>query len=95
MQYMSEQIPQTPESVTAKVKRLRKEVINHIGMEHFYIELLPPFADQLRQNHPDCGKYRIYHDLVGGTPREGDGIIEEDFPGEDSVVKFLESLLSS
>jgi len=92
---MSEQIPQTPESVPDKVKRLRKEAIKHMGIERFYTELLPPFVQQLVEHYPDCGKYRIYHGLVGGTPFERDGLIEEDFPGEDSVVKFLESLLSS
>ena len=51
------------------------------------------FAEHLKETYPDAAHYRAYHALIGSTLRpEETGIIETDFPGDDSVVKFLESL---
>lgn len=52
---------------------------------------------QIKKRYPDSRRYRIFHILIGsGIPEDfpKNEIIEEDFPGEDSVEKFLESLIS-
>ena len=51
------------------------------------------FANKLKEKYPDYKRMHVWYVLVGGTPEERFGILEEDFPGEDSVVAFLERIL--
>ncbi|GEM_PF-1747963 len=55
-----------------------------------YMSLLR-FAEELKKKYPDYLNYRIYHFLIGSTPSNARKLIEEDFPGEDSVVNFMNS----
>lgn len=48
-------------------------------------------AQFLRQKYPDYEAYRMYHLLIQSSPHE-ERLKFLDFPGEDSVVKYLESL---
>ena len=50
-------------------------------------------AKLLREKYPDCNKRVFYHILIGSSLSSRMGpIIEDDFPGEDSVEKFIENL---
>lgn len=44
------------------------------------------FYDKLREKYPDYENYEMYH-FGASTPRD---CVKFDFPGEDSVVKFIE-----
>ncbi len=53
-------------------------------------EKLYEFAEKLKAKHEDYKDYRLYHFLIGSTPdRE---LPKIDFPGEDSIEKFIDSL---
>lgn len=63
---------------------------------HGFSDRQVTFAGQLREKYPDWKKRRAYHALVESTmPESGTDVIEEDFPGEDSVTEFLQSLIYS
>lgn len=53
-------------------------------------EKLVEFAGKLRERYSDCGEYELYHFLSGSTPLHD--LPKMDFPGEDSVEKFINSL---
>ena len=48
------------------------------------------FANKLKTKYSNYGDYLLYHVLVGSTLKPKPFF---DFPGEDSVEKFLEVLL--
>lgn len=87
-----ETAPEVPPTV-AKIRELlepaRKKVGTRVFMDRMY-----NFAQELQAKYPrDFKKRRVYHALIGSTLPEGEpDVIEEDFPGEDSVVGFLKSL---
>ncbi|MBI2465639.1 MAG: hypothetical protein HYV66_00165 [Candidatus Sungbacteria bacterium] len=45
-------------------------------------------ARELESIYPDYGDYELYHLLIGSTTRDRSKF---DFPGEDSVQKFIDS----
>ncbi|MEK7478678.1 MAG: hypothetical protein AAB626_02005 [Patescibacteria group bacterium] len=47
---------------------------------------LGDFARNLKEKYKDAGKYHLYHMIIGST---GTKTTEFDFPGEDSIEKFL------
>ncbi len=77
--------------MTSRAHELRYAVLRRIGP----VELLRKtheFSLRLREKYPDYAERRAYHVLAGTRPRPDARIIEEDFPGDDSVIRFLESL---
>jgi len=54
----------------------------------FYEELCD-FAGELKKKYPDYFDYRLYHVLIGSTPWAP--CLKIDFPGDDSVEKFINS----
>lgn len=54
-------------------------------------DLIVKFAKEIQSKYPDYQNYKIYHFLIGSSlPKEGN-FKDEDFPGEDSIVSFLNS----
>lgn len=51
-------------------------------------------TDELKNKYgEEVYRHPLYHSLAHSSFREGEyDLIEEDFPGEDSVIKFVESL---
>lgn len=49
----------------------------------------------LQSKYPDAKKHTFYHLLIGSTGLEFFDIIGDDFPGEDSVEAFIDSLINS
>lgn len=47
------------------------------------------FADQLKKKYPDYQDYQLYHFLICSTFDHEPSKV--DFPGEDSVEKFINS----
>ena len=83
------------ESTGENIIKLRKEVIARVGKRFQISDELINFVHKLQEKYPDYLHRRAYHNLVqSGVDKEyPSDVIEEDFPGEDSVVKFLESFL--
>jgi len=55
------------------------------------MDLIVEFTDGLKAKHgEDCMDCLLYHFLVGSTPKGMVAIY--DFPGEDSVEKFIDAL---
>jgi hypothetical protein len=87
----------TPEEspLVEEIKMLMKLARDRWGPDAF-AERQVAFAQQLKAKYPDCARRRAYHALAGSTVWEGAAdTIEEDFPGEDSVAEFLQSLAMS
>lgn len=57
--------------------------------EQFHDEMAD-FANQLLAKYPDAREYRMFHVLISSTPRKNEVFQKFDFPGEDSIAKFLE-----
>jgi len=86
-------------SETEKINILKTKISNflHIlcskkdaaGLDEF-LQRQAEFVDNLKKKYSDCEKYRLYHLFIGSTPWED--CPKFDFPGEDSVEKFIESL---
>lgn len=71
-----------------------------IAQKRFGIQLsdrVVPFAQHLQKSYPDYLRWRAYHALARSTilPEHEADVIEDDFPGDDSIVKFLQSLVLS
>lgn len=52
-------------------------------------EQLVAFAKYLQNKYPNARDYLLFHTLIGSTPRPGHGNALVDFPGEDSIEKFV------
>jgi len=52
---------------------------------------LAEFGRKLTEKYPDCRNYILFHVLISSTP-PSNATIKEDFPGEDSIIKFIENL---
>jgi hypothetical protein len=52
------------------------------------------FASGLEQKYPDARSRRLFHLLISSTPGPEDNNME-DYPGEDSIVRFIEGLQSA
>ncbi len=57
------------------------------------LEDINVWADKIRKNYPDYNKYEIFHVLAfSSLSSEFAHYTQEDFPGDDSVKKFLQYL---
>jgi hypothetical protein len=57
-------------------------------------KLVSDFALGLEEKYPDARSRRLWHLLVMSTPPQGAPMNIEDYPGEDSIVRFIEKLNS-
>lgn len=87
----AEQEPHVTERVRSLVSKVYGSEAGGDDYEEGY-NRSAEFARELQKKYPDYKRYRVWHVLIGSTPDES-GIIEEDFPGEDSVIDFLEKVL--
>lgn len=80
-----------------KIHNLQLKISESFSQENNNAELVSEeiykFAQYLKKVYKDCEKHRLYHMLIGSTaPSSMVGIIEEDFPGQDSIEKFVDDL---
>jgi len=80
----------------------KETVINGIRIKRNYIykqdkvrfvELVNEYMETLRRKYPDCEDYPLYQILFGSSPKKEyleEGYEKFDFPGDDSVLAFLE-----
>ena len=90
---MNEFIP-TPEQeapLVTEIRMLWRAAKERLGTRKF-VEAYIDFSNRLKEKYPDYDRRRAYHALIMSTMPDRTDVIEEDFPGEDSVVEFLQSL---
>ena len=83
--------PNNPKSNIEKIKEERIALYASFSLEKIteFQDKLIKYIKDIRIKYPDYEKYVVYHVLVGSTLPDGVTIIEDDFPGDDSVEKFL------
>jgi len=74
-----------------EVRTIVGELMKGVNRIEAYTEI-GKFAQHLKATHEDWNKYQLYHVLAMSTPDYSLSTITEDFKGEDSIVKFLNSL---
>lgn len=77
--------PNNNEGVKAELAE--KKALVYGDMEKY--EMLVEFASGLKARYPDFLDYDMFHFLAGSTPMPDRMPTKIDFPGEDSVEKFL------
>ncbi len=50
------------------------------------------FEKKLEEKYPDASKYYLFHIVAGGTINRRDCSSGFDFPGDDSIAKYLDIL---
>lgn len=71
------------------LEQLREKLLLIYGDSDKYKKLVE-FAGELEAKYGDCEDYRLYLLLIGCTPPQEPP--KMDFPGENSVEKFINSL---
>ena len=61
---------------------------NDPNLENY--ERIVDFGQHLQKEYPEFQKYRLYHFLVGSSPKEE--CVNFDFPDENSVEVFINKL---
>jgi hypothetical protein len=70
------------------LKRKRDEIFD--DLEKY--DKLAEFIGRLKAKYEDYQEYLLYHMFTGSTPPQE--LAKIDFPGDDSIEKFIDSLLS-
>ncbi|MFH1178570.1 MAG: hypothetical protein V1711_02530 [bacterium] len=70
---------------------LLKAVKKTEDVETFHDSIVE-FALGLGKKYPDARSRRLWHLLIGSTPPPGIDMNMEDYPGNDSIVRFIEGL---
>lgn len=78
-------------SLADRIRRLQFIAMRRMDIRD-YSKGIENFTAHLREKYPDYNIRRAYHVLIGSTMDPDADIIEEDFPGEDSVESFLQNL---
>lgn len=82
-----------PKDKIEEIKKKRAILYKSFSREElnkFQEELVKYIKENIRIKYPNYANYVVYHILVGSTVLDDVELIEEDFPGDDSVEKFLE-----
>ncbi len=88
---MSEVLPQA-ESLGQRISNLMATARHSVGNIQFQRRMFD-FTLGLQLRHPDFERYYVYHVLTG-TAADFEQDITRDFGGDDSVEKFLLSLIA-
>lgn len=85
----------SPDERNQKIRDTLLKLTNLLGREygHTVQPEIVQHSDYLKAKYPDCKRRSIYHAFIGSSIGKSDLIIDEDFPGDDSVVKFVEYLV--
>jgi hypothetical protein len=84
-----------PKSVSARVAEIRNKLGERLLAidEKAFLSMMEEVSAQgrlLLKKYPGARTFNAFHILIGSTPPVG--LREEDFPGEDSILAFLEKL---
>lgn len=91
-----EKFPEAPiynKELIKKYKEKLNELMSNVSeFDSFYAEIFNK-AEELRSSYGEnVGKYAMYHALSGSTIWGDIPITADDFPGEDSIAKFIDGL---
>ena len=94
---MGEKAPQ-PTKGNEKQRLIRGKmlaIVNAVitkGKTEEYTDIVADHAKYLKRKYPNYLECELYHALVGSTIPKDFKITQEDFPGEDSIEAFVETL---
>jgi len=100
MEKFPESIPEENEDLLKRLSIIRLGAYEKAKNEGFekHMELekaVSKFARDLEQKYPDAHSRRLWHLLIGSTLPPGMEMGMEDYPGEDSIIQFIEGLAST
>lgn len=75
--------------IVEKVSQMRSSLYARKGKTKEVHEKICAIAEKLKEKYSKATEYRLFHVLIGSTPRVCPNF---DFPGDDSIVKILEDL---
>lgn len=87
---LNQQEKKSFESVLVEVQQKRKDAYKR-DVRETHAKIIE-FAHHLREKYPDCEERLLFHILIGSSPKPDAIIKEDDFPDEDSIIKFIENL---
>jgi len=76
-----------PEQIDLEQLREKRDLLYEYPDKY---ERIVSFAEGLKKKYSDWNDYKLYHFLISSTPAHK--LPKMDFPGEDSVKNFIESL---
>ena len=79
------------ERILSTIRRIVDSVIENGRLEQ-YMEEVEERVNYLKSKYADYNKRAVFHHLIGSTLTPGRTYIEEDFPGDDSVERFVNYL---
>ncbi len=83
----------TNRSDTERSKKIKDILLKLSARRSYeYMDEIVEFSKILEKKYPDTKKHIIFHDLIGSGMVSTDEVVYEDFPGNDSVEKFVANL---
>jgi len=84
-----EKLEQQHEGVNMELlKKKRDEIYEDLDK----YEKLVEFVNKLKAKYKDYQDYVFYHMLIGSSVSDNHKLSKVDFPGDDSIEKFIDSL---
>lgn len=86
---------QFPADISQKIIEKLKHILYSVS-DNEIIEIqdkIVAFDKHLKTVYPNATQFNVLHALIGSTPNKDDpAMIFEDFPGEDSIEKFVNAI---
>lgn len=83
--------PNNPKSKIEKIKEERIALYASFSLEKIteFQDKLIKYIKDIKLKYPNFNNYVLFHILIGSTVPDDITLIEDDFPWDDSVEKFL------
>jgi len=91
MERLAEEEGVSVEELKARIERMKQKRLD-LGKQDLirWQEIVLKKSGELENRYPNPREFLTFHLLIGSTPKE-EKILHFDFPGEDSIEKFLEN----
>lgn len=73
-----------------EIKKLKERSVILMLNDNLFVEQMAEYCDAIRKDVPDCGKYFLFHSVIGSTPNPQKSPVMTDIPGY-SLVEFINS----
>lgn len=80
----------TESTIIDALQEQRKEWYSNDNKIHGVHQTIVDWCRAIEEKYPDAREYTLFHTLIGSTPPPG--LTKFDLPGDDSVMKFADSL---
>ena len=88
-----ESLENQPQGIQEQVQRKMRSIMDELKARgqsyNDYMNAVADYAQDIRQKYPASDEVRAYNKLIGNSSMAE---TLDDFPGEDSVLVFLESV---